>query len=71
MDRKGYRFVRLSENIEIPVPRDCTQEEEKVLVAKFKADHDLAELENDYLQWARQTDNGKSPQKKKHFHLKN
>jgi hypothetical protein len=53
MARKSYRFVRLTENIEIPVPVDCTQEEEAVLVAKFKADHDLAELENDYRRLAR------------------
>jgi hypothetical protein len=39
------RFARITDNIRIPVPLDCTPEAEARLVAEFKAKHDIAELE--------------------------
>jgi hypothetical protein len=54
MQRKKYRYVRLNDNIEIPVPAGCTKEEEQEFITKFKAEHNLVELENDYRLLARQ-----------------
>jgi hypothetical protein len=42
------RFVRVTEHIEIPVPADCTSAEEAALVARFKSNHDLGRLEEEY-----------------------
>jgi len=47
MKLADYRFVRLTENIEIPVPVLCTPEQEKSLIVDFLARNDLAKLEND------------------------
>jgi hypothetical protein len=58
MERKNYRFVQLTENIEIPVPIGCTKEEEQEVIAKFRAEHNLVDLEKDYRLLARQMGEG-------------
>jgi hypothetical protein len=45
MAKMNHRFVRVTDYIDIPVPLECTPEEEQALVAKFKAENDLAELD--------------------------
>jgi hypothetical protein len=45
MAKMKHRFVRVTDYIDIPVPLECTPEEEQALVAKFKAENDLAELD--------------------------
>ena len=47
MNKEDFRFVPVTESIEIPVPKNCTFAEEQALVAEFKAKHDLAELEKE------------------------
>jgi hypothetical protein len=40
-----HRFARITDNIRIPVPLDCTAEEEARLVAEFRAKNDIEQLE--------------------------
>ena len=47
-----HRFVPITEFVSIPVPKDCTKEEEEALVAQFLKTHDLAELEAEYKELA-------------------
>jgi hypothetical protein len=47
MKNEDFRTVRVTMQISIRVPRDCTPEEEQALIDKFKAEHDLDELEKE------------------------
>jgi DNA polymerase III delta prime subunit len=58
MNITDCRFVRLTNNIEIPVPKNCTPEEELALVAKYMAENDIAELEKEAQDLARAIEEG-------------
>jgi len=47
MKRTDYRFVRVSADIEIPVPNDCTPQEEQIIIAQFKAQNNLTSIEHE------------------------
>jgi hypothetical protein len=52
------KFVPITENISNPVPEGLTPEKEKELIEQFKKDHDLAEMDADYLDFAKQIERG-------------
>ena len=59
MKKEDCRLVNITENIQIPVPKDCTAEEAQALVASFKANNDVNELEKEVQDLARAIKEGK------------
>jgi hypothetical protein len=58
MKIEDCRMVRLTDIIGIPVPKDCTPEEELPLIARFMAENDVEELEREAQQLERDINEG-------------
>ena len=52
MKNEDFRTVRVTKQISIRVPRDCTPEEEQAYIDKFRAENDLDELDEEAEQLA-------------------
>ncbi len=51
---RDFRFIPITDEISIPVPKDCSPEEAAKYIAQFKEKNDLDELRREYKQLAKE-----------------